>query len=72
MEMRRDFQVRELHEIQCLWNGEWAEGRKEWGDGEDPKAFCVMFAKVFVGFLKGLFLCKQWRTIGSFLEGRFD
>ena len=55
-----------------MWNGEWAEGRKEWGDGEDPKAFCVMFAKVFVGFLKGLFLCKQWRTIGSFLEGRFD
>lgn len=51
---KKNFQVRELYEIQCLWSGKWAEGRKEWGNGEDPKAFCVMFAKVFVGFLKEL------------------
>lgn len=49
-----------------MWNGSGQKGRKEWGDGEDPKAFCVMFAKVFVGFLKGLFLCKQWRNHRKF------
>ena len=39
--------------MQCE-SGEWAEGKKEWGDGEDPKAFHAMFVKVFVGFLKEL------------------
>lgn len=39
-------------DAESLWKGEWVD--RDGGMEEASKAFCVTFAKVFVGFLNGL------------------